>query len=206
MMLSRVRAAGGSPVMKIVVATTNQHKLQEIASYLTDCEIVSAATVGFTDEVAETGQTFLDNAFLKARAVAKATGLPTLADDSGLCVDALHGAPGVYSARYSGGSMTDNRRSLLKNLRGVTDRRAKFVCAMVLVLPDGREFTAIGETLGQITEQERGENGFGYDSLFRSDDLQKTFAEATPTEKLAVSHRGRALQKLVAIIADLTQK
>lgn len=192
--------------MKIVVATTNQHKLQEIASYLTDCEIVSAAAVGFTDEVAETGQTFLDNAFLKARAVAEATGLLTLADDSGLCVDALHGAPGIYSARYSGGSMADNRRLLLKNLHGVTDRRAKFVCALVLVLPDGREFTTIGETHGQITTQEYGANGFGYDSLFRSDDLHKTFAEATPAEKLAVSHRGRALQKLVAIIADLTQK
>lgn len=192
--------------MKIVVATTNQHKLQEIASYLTDCEIVSAATVGFTDEVAETGQTFLENAFLKARAVAKATGLPTLADDSGLCVDALRGAPGIRSARYSGGSMADNRRLLLKNLHGVTDRRAKFVCTMALVLPDGREFTVIGETYGQITTQEHGANGFGYDSLFNSDDLCKTFAEATPAEKLAVSHRGRALQQIVVIIADLTQK
>ena len=189
--------------MKIVLASTNQHKLKEIANVLTNCEIVSAASVGFTDEVEETGETFLDNAFLKARAVARATGLPTLADDSGICVAALNGAPGVHSARYSGGDMVANRKLLLQNLRGVTDRQAKFVCVMALVLPDGREYTAIGETSGYITEQEHGESGFAYDSVFFSDDLQKTFAEATPAEKNSVSHRGRALQKIAQIVEKL---
>ena len=128
----------------------------------------------------------------------KATGLPALADDSGLCVEALGGAPGVRSARYSGGGDAENRALLLKNLAGTADRRAHFACAVALVFPDGREVTAEGRTEGEILSEERGSNGFGYDPLFYSTDLKKSFAEADEAEKNAVSHRGRALRSLEA--------
>ena len=181
--------------MKIVAATGNAHKLKEIREILSD-EILSQAEAGFFGEVEETGETFLENALLKARAVCKATGLPALADDSGLCVDALDGAPGVYSARYSGGGDRENRALLLKNLQGETRRAAHFTCAVALVFPDGRELTAEGKTCGRILFKEEGTGGFGYDSLFFSDDLQMSFARADEEEKNSVSHRGRALAAL----------
>lgn len=182
---------------KIVVATTNAGKLRDIRTLFTDYEIVSAAEAGFHDEIDETGATFMENALLKARTVCRTTGLPTLADDSGLCVDALDGAPGLYSARWSGQGMVANRQLLLQKLQGQTNRAAHFCCAVVLVYPDGREYTAEGQTHGVITTEEKGQNGFGYDCLFLSDDLGKTFGEATPAEKNAVSHRGRALKNLL---------
>jgi len=186
--------------MKVVAATGNRHKLIEIREILQDFEILSQSEAGFAGEVEETGTTFTENAFIKARAVCASTGLPALADDSGLCVRALGGAPGVFSARYSGKGDAENRKLLLKNLDGAADRSAKFVSAVALVFPDGREFCAVGETEGEITHEERGTNGFGYDSLFFSKDLKKTFAEATEEEKNSVSHRGRALQKLKEIL------
>lgn len=191
--------------MRLVAATGNVHKLREIREILSDCEIVSAADVGFTEEVEETGKTFLENACLKATAVANAVGMPAIADDSGLCVEALGGAPGVYSARYSklfaprdwtGG----NKAFLLKNLEGVKDRRAYFQCAIVLAYPDGRTLTAEGRTYGTILEAPRGTSGFGYDPLFLSDDLRKSFAEATEEEKNSVSHRARALAALKELL------
>ncbi len=181
----------------VVAATGNVHKLKEIREILKDFNVISAKEAGFSEEVEETGETFLENAFLKARAVVQKTGKAVLADDSGLCVDALGGTPGIYSARYSGGDSAKNRELLLKNLSGKTNRSAHFECAVALVFPDGREYHAIGKTYGTITQEERGENGFGYDSLFFSDDLQKTFAEADDEEKNAVSHRGRALTQLL---------
>ncbi len=181
---------------KLVAATGNAHKLSEIREILSGWEIVSQRDAGFTGEVEETGRTFLENARLKARAVCAATGLPAIADDSGLCVDALGGAPGVYSARYSGGGDRENRMLLLKNLQGEEDRTAHFSCGIVVAFPDGTELTAEGETRGRILHEERGENGFGYDRLFWSDDLNKSFAEATAEEKNLVSHRGRALKVL----------
>lgn len=181
----------------IVAATGNEHKLKEMREILQGFTVISAKEAGFSEDVEETGKTFLENAFLKARAVVKKTGRAALADDSGLTVDALNGAPGIYSARYSGGGSKENRKLLLKNMQGKTDRRASFVCAVALVFPDGRECSAIGRTYGTILEEERGENGFGYDSLFFSDDLHKTFAEASDEEKNSVSHRGRALTELV---------
>ena len=135
---------------------------------------------------------------LKARAVCASTGIPALADDSGLCVDALGGAPGVYSARYSGGGDAENRKLLLKNLAGEENRRAYFASAVALVFPSGETFVAEGRTYGHILDAEQGERGFGYDSLFYSDDLKKSFGEATEAEKNAVSHRGRALRELEA--------
>ena len=140
----------------------------------------------------------MENALIKARAASKALGLPTLADDSGLCVEALNGAPGVYSARYSGGHGNDkaNRDLLLKNLEGVENRRAYFLCALALVYPNGDTLTAEGRTYGNILHAEKGEGGFGYDCIFESEDLKKSFGVATAEEKNTVSHRFRALQSL----------
>ena len=182
--------------MKVVAATGNRHKLKEFREIFPDWDIVSEREAGFSGEVEETGTTFIENALIKARAVCKATGFAALADDSGLCVDALGGAPGVLSARYSGGGDAENRALLLKNMEGIKARGAHFACAVALVFPDGRELTAEGATFGVILEEERGTGGFGYDSLFFSDDLQKSFAEASEGEKNAVSHRGRALAAL----------
>ena len=187
--------------MKLVAATGNMHKLKEMREIFEDFEILSAEEAGFFGDVEETGETFLENARLKAHAVAAQTGLPTLADDSGLCVDALGGRPGVYSARYSAlfapkGWTKGNRALLLEEMKGISDRSAHFSCAVVLAYPDGRELCAEGRTFGHILTEERGENGFGYDSLFFSDDLRKSFGEAEEAEKNAVSHRGRAMKAL----------
>lgn len=184
----------------IVAATGNAHKLKEIRAILKDWNILSENDAGFFGDVEETGSTFAENAELKARAVCEKTGLPALADDSGLCVLALGGAPGVYSARYSGGGDRDNRVRLLKNMQNVADRRAYFCCAVVLVFPDGRLLRAEGRTYGHILREECGLNGFGYDSLFFSDDLQKSFGEAEEEEKNSVSHRGRALKELEILL------
>ncbi len=183
---------------QIVVASNNAHKLREIAEIFTDYEVISQRQAGFMEDVEETGATFAENALLKARAVSQALGCITLADDSGLCVDALGGQPGVYSARYAGGHGNDeaNRALLLKNMHGKTDRSAHFTCALALVTPRGQEITVEGKTYGNILFEEVGEGGFGYDCLFESVDLGKSFGLATPEEKNGVSHRFRALQKL----------
>lgn len=184
---------------KLVVASCNAHKLREIAEIFTEFTVVSQKELGFDEEVEETGKTFLENAFLKARAAAKALGCITLADDSGLCVEALGGAPGVYSARYCGkhGDDKANRELLLKNMQGVENRRAYFVTALALVSPDGKEWTAEGKTYGKILTEEHGNGGFGYDCIFESEDLKKSFGLATAEEKNSVSHRSRALQALL---------
>lgn len=187
---------------KIVAATTNAGKLVEMQSILKDYNIISSAEAGFNEDVEETGTTFIENALLKARAVCEATGLPALADDSGLCVDALNGAPGIYSARYSGHGVVANRELLLKNLHGEDNRKAHYTCALALVFPDGREYTAEGQTDGVITTEPQGQNGFAYDCIFYSDDLKKTFAVATSEEKNRVSHRGRALQNLLLTLGS----
>lgn len=180
----------------IVAATGNAHKLKEFREILTDWTVISAGEAGFFGDVEETGSTFAENAEIKARAVCAATGKPALADDSGLCVKALNGAPGVYSARYSGGDDADNRKLLLKNMEGIADRSAYFACAIALVFPNGECVSSEGRTYGRILHEERGMNGFGYDSLFYSDDLCKSFGEASDEEKNGVSHRGRALKGL----------
>lgn len=192
---------------KIVAATGNAHKSQEIRAILSDWEIVSQKEVGYDGEIAETGKTFSENAALKAVAVCRATGLPALADDSGLCVEALGGAPGVYSARYASGdgkNATDaeNRALLLKNLLGEENRGAYFESAVVLAFPDGTLIGAEGRSFGRILEREVGTNGFGYDSLFYSEELKKSFAQASEQEKNAVSHRGRALHNLVQKLTE----
>ena len=187
--------------MRLVVASGNAHKLREIAEIFTDFEVVSQKQMGFDGDVEETGKTFAENALIKARAACDALGVMALADDSGLCVDALNGAPGVYSARYCGyhGNDAENRAVLLKTMQGVQNRSAHFTSAIALVYPDGRELTAEGCTYGKILESEQGEGGFGYDCLFFSDDLQKSFGVASAEEKNAVSHRFRALQAMLKI-------
>ncbi len=178
---------------KIVVASGNAHKIEEIRSIFRGVKLVTMREAGFGGDIEENGKTFKENAYIKAQAVFGKLRLPVLADDSGLCVDALDGAPGVYSARFSGGSSADNRALLLKRLDGVSHRSARFICSVCYIGADGKPLFGEGVTKGRILFEEIGNKGFGYDSLFYSDDLQKSFGEATEDEKNSVSHRYRAL-------------
>ena len=181
----------------IVAASGNAGKIREISEILNDYHVISCKELGFTDDIEETGKTFYDNALIKAETVAKALNMPALADDSGLCVTALSGAPGVYSARYSGtGTDEGNIDKLLKETENVSDRSAKFVSAVVVYYPDGKIVSAQGETFGEILRARRGNGGFGYDPVFYSYDLKKSFGEASAEEKNSVSHRARALAEL----------
>lgn len=185
--------------MKLVLASKNPHKLIELQTILGQLglEVVLESEAGVDVDVEETGTTFEENALLKARAVMAASGMAAIADDSGLEVDALDGAPGVYSARY-GGRRTDEARTqlLLENLKEIPDaeRTARFVSVVTCVLPDGRTVSARGTCEGVITRAPAGENGFGYDPVFYVPGLGKTFAQASSEEKNAVSHRGNALK------------
>lgn len=181
----------------IVAASGNAGKIREISEILNDYRVISCKELGFTDDIEETGKTFYDNALIKAETVAKALNMPALADDSGLCVTALSGAPGVYSARYSGtGTDEGNIDKLLKETENLSDRSAKFVSAVVVYCPDGKIVSAQGETFGEILRARRGNGGFGYDPVFYSYDLKKSFGEASAEEKNSVSHRARALAEL----------
>ena len=185
--------------MKLLIASNNQHKIDEIKQILGNKfeQILSLSEAGIVCAPEENGKTFLDNALIKVRAVAKLTGMPVLGDDTGLCVDALNGAPGVHSARFAGDhDNAKNRAKLLYELQDETNRKAHFSTAVALLYPDGRLVTAEGRVDGEILHAEVGTNGFGYDSLFYCNEIGKTFAEATAEEKNAVSHRGRALQNL----------
>lgn len=188
---------------KLIVASNNKGKIKEIKEILKDVyEIVPMGEAGFNEEIEENGSTFFENALIKAKAVSEALDVNALADDSGLCVDALGGAPGIYSARFSGvhGDDAANRKKLLselKNLKNPDERKARFVSSVVLYKRDGEVVSGMGETHGIIGFKEEGENGFGYDSLFVSDDLGKSFGLATAEEKNAVSHRKRALIDLL---------
>lgn len=186
--------------MKIILATSNRHKLSEYQKILSDYQIITLPGIGFTDEIEENSRTFTENAMIKARAIYDFLAKPDciiVAEDSGLVVDALDGAPGILSARYAGGHGNDvaNRAKLLQELSGKT-RDAKFVCAIAIIYPDGHNESVIGETFGEITATEQGDGGFAYDSIFFSQDLNKTFGEASEEEKNRVSHRGRAIKQL----------
>ena len=187
----------------IVVASNNKHKIKEIKEILTGYNVLTLNDIGFHDEIIEDGKTFEENALIKARTIhnylkSKNLNHIVLADDSGLCVDALNGAPGVYSARYAKGHSDDqaNRDKLLKELEG-KDRTANFVCNIVLYYPNGEYKTFVGKTEGKITKEEIGNKSFGYDCIFYSNELNKTFGEAKDEEKNAVSHRGRALKEML---------
>lgn len=185
---------------RIAVATGNKGKLKEIKEIFKDIELVSMRELGFEGDIEETGNNFRANAQIKAEFIAKMFDMPALADDSGLCVYALRGAPGIYSARFSGKGEAENRKLLLNYLQQVSDRRAHFECAVCLCLPDGRSYFGQGRTYGSILTEETGTQGFGYDSLFYSDDLKKSFGLATEQEKNSVSHRFRALMDLKRLL------
>ena len=195
--------------MRIIAATKNPGKVKEIAEILSEYEIevISQKDAGIDVDVDETGNTFEENALIKARAVSMLCDEPVLADDSGLCIDALSGAPGVYSARYGGDLPYEEKiAKLLGELSGERNRKAKFCCVMVLVFPDGREIIAKGECHGHIMEEPKGTSGFGFDPVFYSDELKKGFSECTDEEKNAVSHRGKALTDLCTKLNDFLRK
>ena len=187
--------------MKVVLASKNPHKLVEI-SQITEkfgMELVLESQLGVDIDVEETGSTFEENSFLKAQAVMKATGLPALADDSGICVDALGGEPGIYSARYGFDDSLDDfgrLQLLLKNTEQVPDgqRQAQFVCVITFVTPDGKVIQARGEVHGELLRAPAGEGGFGYDPIFYYPPFGKSLAQVSPAEKNSVSHRANALK------------
>ena len=184
--------------MKFILASQNQHKLVEMQNILSahGVEVVLQSELGLHVEVEETGATFAENAMLKAKAVMAASGLPAIADDSGVCVDALNGAPGVYSARYGGPELDDvgRYRLLLENMRGARDRTAHFTSAIACAFPNGDTIEEEGICPGMIAYAPQGDGGFGYDPVFFLPQLRKTYAQLTPEEKAAVSHRGKALE------------
>lgn len=186
--------------MRIIAATKNEGKVKEIQSILgvLGFEVWSQHEAGYDLDPLETGDTFEKNALIKARAIAMVCDDPVLADDSGLCIDALDGRPGIYSARYAGEDATDSDKiiKILSEMEGVTERSAHFETAVAFVFPNGEEVTASGQAPGRITDAPEGDNGFGYDPIFYSDELGKTFAMASDEEKNAVSHRSRALNAL----------
>ena len=197
--------------MKVILASKNPHKLTELSAILSQhgFEIALESEYGLDIDVDETGTTFEENSLLKAEAVMKASGLPVLADDSGLMVDALDGAPGVYSARY-GHKSSDGERTafLLENMKDVPDgkRTAKFVCVSTCLWPDGRKIVARGECPGVITREVHGENGFGYDPVFYLPELGMTYAELPSEQKNAISHRARALQEFCRKYQQMQEK
>jgi len=191
---------------RLVLATRNEHKVAELRRILAEAglvvDLVGVDAFDGVPDVAETGSTFAENALLKAHAVAAATGVPAISDDSGLCVDVMGGMPGIFSARWSGkhGDDDANLDLVLAQLTDVPDDRrgAKFVCAAALALPRGSEYVVEGRLTGRLIRQRRGSNGFGYDPIFVPDGEERTTAEMTPSEKDAISHRGRAFRSLAA--------
>lgn len=193
--------------MKLVLATKNQGKVVEFKRILAelcinDLEILTLDSFPEIGEIEEIGSTFEENALLKARAISKITGLAALADDSGICVDALNGAPGVFSARYSGNGDAANNQKLLQELASVPDQKrgAHFVCVAAYVRPDGYEKVVKGEFHGKILHEVRGSGGFGYDPLFQPEGLNCSSAELSAHEKDAISHRGIALRAIAPFI------
>ena len=196
--------------MKLVLATRNVHKIREMTQILSrlHIEAVPQQALNCDLDVEETGTTFAENAYLKAHAVMEATGLPAVADDSGLAVDALGGAPGIYSARYGGdheASDVFRNQLLLKNMAQVPDgqRTARYVCAICCCFPDGRRVESLGECEGEILREEHGTGGFGYDPLFWCPEEGVTFADLAPERKNEISHRARALAALVAQLEEI---
>ncbi len=191
--------------MNLIIASNNKHKIYEIKKMLGSkfSEILSLSEAGISHETVEDGITFLENAFKKAREIAALSGCASLADDSGICVDALDGAPGVYSARFSGGDDEDNNKLLLEKLKDKANRGAHYTCAMALVYPDGKEISAEGYMYGEITDNPRGERGFGYDPLFIPTGETRTVAEMTDDEKNAISHRANALKAILEKIREI---
>lgn len=190
----------------IILATSNKSKVKEISEMMSDSDItfVSLADAGINVEVEETGTTFEENALLKAREICKLSGKPTISDDSGLEIDALDGAPGIYSSRFMGEdtSYDIKNNALIEKLENVADpdRTARFRCCMALVHPDGREFVTEGAMEGIIAREPKGINGFGYDPILFIPEYNRTSAELSSEEKNNISHRGEALRKMIEVI------
>ncbi|MGW2721889.1 RdgB/HAM1 family non-canonical purine NTP pyrophosphatase [Streptomyces sp. NPDC001492] len=196
---------------RLILATRNAGKITELRAILAEAglahELVGAEEYPDVPDVKETGVTFAENALLKAHALAQATGLPAVADDSGLCVDVLHGAPGIFSARWAGkhGDDRANLELLLAQLSDIADehRGAHFACAAALALPDGRERVVEGQLRGVLRHAPVGMNGFGYDPILQPEGESRTCAELTAEEKNAISHRGKAFRALVPVVREL---
>ena len=199
--------------MKIVLASRNKHKIGELqallAKHIPEIEVFSLEDIGLEGEIVEDGEDFYDNAYIKARAVAS-LGYIGVGDDTGLCVDALGGAPGVYSARYAGehGDDAANNALLLKNLEGKEDRTARFVCVIACVFPEdiNQVYAVRGEVEGKIIDEYRGKGGFGYDPLFYYEPFGKTLAEMSAEEKNSISHRGRAIENFAQMLKDIEEE
>ncbi|MGF6905511.1 XTP/dITP diphosphatase [Fusobacterium sp. PH5-44] len=193
--------------MKVFLATANLHKIKEIKKVLEnvpEIEIITLKDGVIVPDVIEDGKTFEENSIKKAVETAKYMGMITIADDSGLCVEALNGAPGVYSARYAGrhGNDLDNNKKLVENLKNIENRNAKFVCVITIANKDGEYKTFYGEMYGKIIDEPLGTNGFGYDPHFYLIDYDKTVAEISDEKKNEISHRGMALKNLKKIINE----
>jgi XTP/dITP diphosphohydrolase len=203
-----LRAKGSANPPEVVIATRNPGKFREIKAILSSLPLKFFSLEDFPDmpEVVEDGATFSENAGKKARTIADFTGRPAIADDSGLAVDALQGRPGVFSSRYAGEKATDRKRcqKLLEEMASIPQgkRQARFMCTMAVALPGGRMEVVEGECRGWITSAPRGKRGFGYDPIFFVPQFGKTMAELEPEEKNRISHRGRALEKLKAILPE----
>lgn len=202
--------------MKIVFASGNAHKLREVtelleASMSVPFELLSLKDIGFDGDIVEDGSTFEENSMIKAKTVYDFCHLPVIADDSGICVDALGGAPGIHSARYAQvfadkNSPDDtNTELLLKNMAGKTDRKAQFICAVSFV-SETLSFTVRGECHGEVINEKRGDGGFGYDPVFYMKEFQKTLSEVTEEEKNSVSHRGKAIRAAAEKISRAFEK
>ena len=185
--------------MKLIIASNNKHKIYEIKKILSDKfdEVISLSEAGITHETIEDGTTFMENAVKKAREISELSGCPALADDSGICAHALDNAPGIYSARFSGGTDEDNNDLLLRMLEDKDDKGAHYACAVAIAYPDGKLVTAEGYMYGSIIKERRGERGFGYDPIFVPVGEERTVAEMSDEEKNAISHRGKALEALI---------
>lgn len=194
--------------MEIVIASRNKHKIQELeallSKYVAGVKLLSLDDVGIVGDIEENGTTFSENALIKARAAAS-SGKIGVGDDSGLCVNALDGAPGIFSARFAGehGNDAANNEKLLRELSDKSDRSAAFVCAIACVMPDGREITVEGRAEGTILHSASGNNGFGYDPLFYYPPLDKTFASLSPEEKNGISHRAHAVEAFAKELAKI---
>lgn len=186
----------------IIFASNNAHKLEEVRRIFKLYKILSLKDIGFTDDIVEDGFSFQENSFIKANAVVEFMKknmdrqYAVLADDSGLCVKAINYEPGIMSARYSGGGSAENRKKLLSKLTTIQDRTAYFQCYATLIMPSGETYTADGKVYGLISKTEIGDKSFGYDCIFWSEKLRKTFGQATPEEKDSISHRAMAMKKI----------
>lgn len=190
--------------MDLIIATNNKGKLKEFREMLSEKfdHVYGLSDKGINVEIEETGNSFFENALIKAKTIAELSGLPALSDDSGLCVEALGGAPGIYSARYAGEDCDwqNNNMKIVEDMKGKTNRKAYFVASLVLYYPDGKYVSAEGRAYGTLLESPKGDKGFGYDPLFLSDELGVTFAEADGEIKNKVSHRAKAIKELLSLL------